>query len=122
MLELIEGMPEGIVGVRATGKVTAQDYRDGVVPAIERALEVRPKLRMVYELGADFPGVELGAAWEDARLGMHHLTKFERVAIVTDADWLRRTIHATAVFIPGQVRVYGSGESAAAREWVAAES
>jgi hypothetical protein len=38
LIRLVEGMPAGTVGVEAVGKVTEDDYRDVLVPAVTRAL------------------------------------------------------------------------------------
>jgi hypothetical protein len=39
VLETLEGLPEGVVGIRATGRVTGDDYRTVFVSALDRALE-----------------------------------------------------------------------------------
>jgi len=37
MLEKIAGVPEGVIGFEVSGKLTAEDYRDVLLPAIEEA-------------------------------------------------------------------------------------
>ena len=39
MIELNPQMPAGTVGVRAYGKVTGEDYREVLVPALGEALQ-----------------------------------------------------------------------------------
>ena len=44
MLELIEDLPDGVVGLTAIGEVTAEDYETVAMPAIDRApLGKRPR-------------------------------------------------------------------------------
>ena len=37
MIKELSGMPPGVIGFEATGKLRAEDYRDVVLPALERA-------------------------------------------------------------------------------------
>jgi hypothetical protein len=69
-------------------------------------------------MGAEFEGYDAGALMADAGVGMSHLGSFERVAIVTDTEWLRGAVHLFAGFIPGEVRLFGTSESEAARAWI----
>ncbi len=120
MLTLIKDLPEGVVGVEAQGKVTAEDYEQVLHPAVEAAREAGGgKVRLLYVFGHDFPDYTAGAAWEDTKLGLGHLRWWERIAIVSDADWLRRAIHGLGWLMPGEVRIFGLAELDRAREWVA---
>jgi SpoIIAA-like len=121
VLKLIENMPEGVVGVEADDKITAEDYEQVLEPAIEAARDADGKVRLLYVLGHDFPDYSAGAAWEDAKLGLGHLRSWERIAIVSDADWLHRAIHGLGWLMPGEVRIFRVGELDAAREWVASQ-
>jgi SpoIIAA-like len=105
VLTLIEDLPEGVVGVAARGKVTSEDYEQVLVPAVEAAgaKSGDGKMRLLYVLGHEFPGCTAGAAWEDTKLGLGHLGTWERVAVVGDADWLRRAIGGRGWIMPGEV-------------------
>lgn len=120
MLTVIPDLPAGVVGVEAEGQVTAGDYEQVLVPAVEAARKATPegKVRMLYVLGSDFPGYTTGAAWEDAKLGLGQIRAWERIAIVSDADWLRRAVHGLGWMMPGEVHVFGMDERDAARAWV----
>ena len=73
---------------------------------------------MLYVIGDQFEGYTGGAAWEDAKVGMKHLTSFERVAVVTDVDWIENMIKAFGFAIPGEVRVFDDDDLEAARRWI----
>ena len=120
MLTVIPDLPAGVVGVEAEGQVTAGDYEQVLVPAVDAARKATPegKVRMLYVLGSDFPGYTTGAAWEDAKLGLGQIRAWERIAIVSDADWLRRAVHGLGWMMPGEVQVFGMDERDAARTWV----
>jgi hypothetical protein len=118
MIELMTDLPERVLGVKAIGHVSAEDYKTVLVPAIEEKLTQYKKTRLLYELGDEFEGYTGGAAWEDAKIGMKHLTSFERVAIVTDIDWVEKTIKAFGFVLPGEVRVFDDDDLEEARAWV----
>ena len=120
MLQTIEGMPEGIIAIRGVGRVTAEDYHSVLVPAIERATSGRRKVRLYLELGQGFEGYDAGAVLADAKVGVGHLGSFERIAVVTDAAWLRDGVHLFGPLIPGEVRVFAVDEELGAREWIKA--
>jgi len=122
VLTLLSGLPAGVIGVEAHGEVTASDYDEVLVPAVEAALRGGGKLRLLYAFGSEFPDYSSGAAWEDTKLGLGHLRSWERIAIVGDADWLRRSIHALGWAMPGEVRMFASDEMDAARAWIAADA
>jgi len=118
MIELITDLPDRVLGLRATGQVKAEDYQKVLVPALEEKLGKHKKVRLLYVLGEDFDGYTGGAAWEDAKVGMKHLAAFERVAVVTDVDWVENMVKALGFAMPGEVRVFDDDELQKAREWV----
>lgn len=120
MLEVIQGLPEGVVGVEAKGKVEDADYSDILVPAIEAAREKYGKVRFLYVIGDEYDGYTLGAGWDDVKLGVSHPASYERVALVTDKDWMRHSVTVFGWMIPGEIKVFGTSELADAREWVSA--
>jgi len=120
VLTAIRDLPATIVGVEAHEKVTADDYEKVLIPAVEAAEAASSdgRVRLLYVLGPEFPEFTAGAAWEDTKLGLGRLRHWERIAVVGDADWLRRAIHALSWAMPGEVRVFASNEIDDARAWV----
>ena len=118
MIERIEGLPEPVVGVRAEGEVTAEDYERVLLPADRAMHEAHGKLRLLYVMGDGFDGYSAGAVWEDAKLGAGTMLAWERIAVVTDVDWVRRWVSAFAWMIHGEVRVVGMDDLDAVTAWV----
>lgn len=118
MIEVMTDLPDRILGLKASGEVTAEDYRSVLIPAIEARLSQHRKVRLLYVLGDDFKGYSGGAAWEDAKVGMKHLASFERVAVVTDVDWIEKMLKAFGFAIPGEVRVFDDDDLEDARRWI----
>jgi hypothetical protein len=117
-MQLLEDLPDEVVGVRAIGEVTDDDYEDVLDPAITDALTRHPKIRLLYVLGPEFTGYEAEAMWEDTKLGLKTFTDYQRMAIVTDAAWVRRSVKAFGWLIPGEVRVFPYDRLDEARAWI----
>jgi hypothetical protein len=79
MIKIIQNMPAGTIGVEAVGKVTDDDYRDVLLPAIGDALE-RNDVRLLYVLGEDFGSYSPGAVWADTKLWAQHLKAWQKIA------------------------------------------
>lgn len=120
MIEILGDFPDNVVAAAARGTVRRADYQEVLVPEVERALNRHPKIRFYYDLGRNFSGMEPGAMWEDFKVGFEHLSRWERIAVVTDTDWIRHTINAFRILMPGAVRVFGTAEAEQARAWVTA--
>ena len=113
-MELIDGLPDNVVGIIVTRKVTKKDYDEVLIPALKRSLKRHAKIRLYYELGCRFPG----ASWED--LPVEHPALWERVALVTDVGWIRHTVNALRFVIPGEIRVFAGVQAGEGRAWISA--
>jgi hypothetical protein len=118
MVEALEGFPEGVVAIQATGKVTAEDYEGLIIPAVEYAIEAKKKIRMLYQLGPGLEGFTLQAMLDDAGLGMHHLSAFERIAVVTDESQIAAAVQMFAFAIPCPLRVFALAAFDDAKAWI----
>ena len=120
MIELIEGLGAGVIGARAVGKVTAEDYENALIPAVQTALATHDKIRMLYVLGSEFEGYDAEAALDDTRMGMRHWSDFERIAVVTDHGAYRTALKGFGFLMPGEVKVYAVDDLDAAKDWIGA--
>jgi hypothetical protein len=118
MLEIIEGMPENVVAVNARGKVTGEDYDDVLIPVIEDKLKKNKKIRVLYVLGPDFSGFTAGAMWDDAKIGIRHLTAYEKVAVVSDVSWVVNATKFFSFIIPCPVKIFGNDKLSEAKAWI----
>ena len=114
MIEVINGLPDNVLGIVATGKVTRRDCAEVLVPALERAGEWHHRLRLYYEIRSRFPG----AAWEEMQLGVAQSPNWERIAIVSDVAWIKHTVQALRLLIPGDIRVFATTETPEGLAWI----
>jgi hypothetical protein len=73
MIKELSDTPPGVIGFEASGKLTAKDYRDVVLPALEEAAATG-EVRFVIVID-DFGGMTGGALWQISRSA---LNTFER--------------------------------------------
>jgi hypothetical protein len=118
VIEILKDLPEGIVGVRAIGKISKEDYEKVLVPLFDEARREGRHLRFLYQLGPQFEGFTPGAAWEDARIGLQSLRLFDGCAVVTDVGWIRESTRVAGFFMPCPVQVFGNQEIDKAVGWL----
>jgi hypothetical protein len=118
MLKRIIDLPDNVLGIEASGKVTAEDYQTVLVPELESMLRKIKKVRLLYVLGDTFDGYTGAAAWQDAKVGLTHLTQFDRIAVVTDVDWIRNSVKVFGFAMPAEVHIFAVDDLRQAREWV----
>ena len=116
MITVISNMPVGTIGLRASGKVSEEDYRDVLVPTINAAME-QGNVRLMCVL-EDEVGYKPSAVWADSKVWFKSLKGWERVAIVSDADWLEIAVKRLGWLMPGEVRVFESGDVRDAKQWL----
>jgi hypothetical protein len=116
MIRVIENMPPGTIGFEADGKVTDDDYRDVLVPAVKEAL-AQGDVRLLYVLPDD-TSYSPGAMWADTKLWAGNLRAWNRVAIVSDADWLENAVKAFGWMMPGKVKVFDDDDIEEAKAWL----
>ena len=119
MIDAMEGLPEGTLGFRFRGKVTAADYRSVLTPSLERGLEQHERLKLLAVLAEDFEAYELGAAWEDSKELLRHWGGFERLAVVSEVPWVRLAMQVFAPALPCPVRLFANDQVEDARRWLA---
>jgi hypothetical protein len=106
MIESIPNLPDHVLGFTASGKVTGIDYESTIIPAVEELLKSHPKINLVYHIREDFKGYDAAAVWDDAKIGLKHLTSWNRIAVVTDVSWIQTGVKAVGFLMPCEVKLY----------------
>jgi SpoIIAA-like len=123
MGEVIQDMPPGTLGFRVSGHLTREDYVEVLVPPLRKAVEAGERLRVLYAIGPELH-MEPGALLEDLKLeldlGVKHRDAWERIAVVTDLDWLWRAFGLFSWMVPGEMRLFHEADLEQAKTWLAA--
>src|SRR4051812_4943414 len=118
MLRHITDMPAGTLGFEAVGDVDDDDWEDAVEPVLRREIAAGEKLRLLYLLGAEAHDVEGDAMKKDTGFRARHSKSFERVAVVTDEDWMKPALRALSFMMPGSARGFAVQDLPAAKAWL----
>jgi hypothetical protein len=119
MLQQITDMPAGTIGFEARGEVEDDDFEHVVEPVLRREIADGHKVRLLYLLGPASREVEGDAMSADLQFRARHASSFERVAVVSDEDWVRPALRALSFLIPGKAKGFRVNDLPAAKAWLA---
>ena len=121
MIEMLSDLPDGVTGIRVSGRLTGEDFI-AIKPAVSEIFNAGREVRWV-EVIDGYEGFGKGALREDVKLGfctvMPRFRALKRTAIVADVDWLRRAVRVLAWMVPGEVAFFGLHEIDRAARWAA---
>jgi len=120
MFKMIEGLPENTVGFDISGKLTHEDYVDGMLPICDGVLEKFNPVKMLIVINDNFTGMELSAMWDDMSYGIKHWHDMSHIAAVTDIGWMRNMMAVMTPFFPGEVKFFKLDEIEQAKDWISA--
>lgn len=118
MIEVLNEFPPTVMGFACKHQITKEDYEHVLRPVVGQALVDHQKVRLYVRIDPDFAGVEPGAVWEDFKLGLKQLFCWDRIAVVTDVEWIRQTFICISYVIPCAVKVFRLDEVSKANAWV----
>lgn len=116
--EVIDGLPRDVVAVRAVGIITAEDYRETLVPLVEAKLKEHDMLKLLFVMGDEYATFAGDAAWEDTKFDLKHLRDFSRIAVVTDVNWVTKTMKIFAPVLPYTLKVFPMADLEEAKSWI----
>jgi hypothetical protein len=116
--EPISGLPSDVIGLKVSGIITSQDYRDMLVPLVEAKLKDHDRLKFLVMIDDDFISYSPEAAWDDARFGFSHWADFGRIAVVTDIGWIRTATRLFAPLMPAELHIFALDELENAKSWI----
>lgn len=121
MIELLPDMPEGVAGIRVSGRLRGDDLRK--LTSDWQQLLSADEIRIVEVIASDYEGFGPGGLVEDLKVGFGALfqrhSAFKRIAVVSDKGWVAHTLHALAWMVPGELAIFGLDELERAKEWAA---
>ena len=121
MIEVLSDMPEGVTGIRVSGRLRGDDLRE-FKPVMQKLSE-SGEIRIVEVIASDYEGFGPGGLVEDLKMGLgalfQHHSAFKRIAVVSDKEWVAHTLHALAWMVPGELALFGLDELERAKEWAA---
>jgi hypothetical protein len=117
----MQDVPAGTIGFEAVGEVDDDDWEEAVEPVLRQEIADGRKLRLLYVLGPASRDVEGDAVQADTGFRARHASSFERVAVVSDEDWMRPALRALSFMMPGKAKGFRVSELDDAKTWLAAD-
>lgn len=117
MITLIPDVPENVAAFHATGEITKEDFDSLVMPHVKAKVNTFDELNYLLLLDTDLDKFTAGAWMQDAFLGLKNLTKWNRVAIVTDKKGVQTFTEGFSVVMPGEFRAFNKEDLASAIFW-----
>src|SRR3954467_11855215 len=120
MVRVIAASGPGTLGFVISGRLTRAEYQEVLLPPVRETIARGEQVRMLAVI-EDFRGLEPGALLADlqaaAKLGSRQPSRTSRFAVVTDMDWVRRSIALFGWLVPGEIRVFTTAQRADADTW-----
>ena len=117
MIEYLENLPKNMVGFKATGEVTDGDFKTILMPCVKDLVDKTDQLNYLLVLDTSIKNFTIGAWLQDLILGIKYLTKWHRIAIVTDVQGIRTFTKYHSYFMPGEYKGYKHDELKEAIDW-----
>lgn len=122
MIQKLTGIPDYVAGFTASGEVTKDDYTNVVNPEIDRIIAIHGHIHFLLVLETNTGNFTAGAWMSDALMGMKHLTKWKKMAIVSDQQSVEKITNALSPVMPGESKRFSLSELEAAKAWVSTEN
>ncbi|MFT3793323.1 STAS/SEC14 domain-containing protein [Flavobacterium sp.] len=116
MIATIQNLPSNMVGFRASGEVTKDDF-EPVMAAVENLVQRTDKLNYLLVLDNAPQDFTAGAWLQDGLLGIKNITKWNRAAIVTDSEEVIQFTDVFSKLMPGEFRGFHKDELQHAIDW-----
>lgn len=118
MIHLLDNLPSNIVGFKATGEITEKDFTETVMPKVKALIDKTDKLNYLLVLETSLNNFTMGAWMKDAMMGVNHITKWNRAAIVSDVAAIRNFTNIFSYVIPGEFKGFEHKDLQEAIDWV----
>src|ERR1700712_808711 len=102
MIEKINDIPSHVAAFKATGKVTKDDYEYVVIPTVEKILQEHGHIHFLLVLNTEVGNFTAGAWMNDALIGVKHLSKWKKMAIVSDQKGVEKITDIISPIMPGE--------------------
>lgn len=119
MVEVITDVAPHVIAFKVRGDVTKQDYEIVIVPLIDKMVKSMEKIHFLLLLETDVTNFTGGAILQDIWAGLKHITKWHRMAIVSDQPAVRKFTDAASFPLPGEAKGFSVAQLEEAKEWVA---
>ncbi|MEO9021772.1 MAG: STAS/SEC14 domain-containing protein [Ginsengibacter sp.] len=118
MIEIIPGFPPSVAAFRATGKITSNDYKKIINPAVKKVAKESGKINYLLILNTPLSNYSIGAWINDGLLGLRYLPKWNKLAIVSDKKSIKKFTDIFGKLLPSVTKGFLLQDTAIAKKWI----
>jgi hypothetical protein len=118
MIEIIPGLPAKVAAFKATGKVTADDYKKTVNPVVKKVEKKYGKINYLLVLNTSLDNYSLGAWIKDLLLGFKYFPKWNKLGIVSNKESIKKFTDFFGRFLPSVTRGFMMEDEEIAKRWI----
>ncbi|WP_316632329.1 STAS/SEC14 domain-containing protein [uncultured Flavobacterium sp.] len=109
---------DNIVAFRALAEVTTEDFLNVVIPAVEHLVKQTNEINFLLVLDSDVESFTSDKWLKDALLGLKHLGKWNRAAIITDSEDIISFTNGFSYIVSGEFHGFKKEAFNKALNWV----
>lgn len=122
MITQIQNLPDNMVGFKANGDITESDFTNLVMPKVAEQIQRLGKLNYMLVLETPLSHFTLGAWFKDAIMGVKHLSKWNRAAIVSDVESIRKFTDMFSIVMHGEFKGFERKNIQDAIDWTSGKN
>jgi hypothetical protein len=119
MLEILPESQANILGVKAAGTLTRQEFQEVLVPRLKAMIQEHGRIKVLFCLDEDVQGWDLAALQQDG-FGRQDLQAFQKIAAVGASWQISLQMKLLALLLSGEVRNFSRAELPEAWTWIKA--
>lgn len=105
---------DNVISLSVLGPFTLEDYRE-FEEAVLYGIKFQGVVNLLIDL-RDMLSFSLDVAWEEVRFSREHANDFDRVAVLTNNEWMAWSTWVNRLFVNADIRLFDALEPAEA--WV----
>lgn len=120
MIQIMKDVAPHVTGVRALGSVTQEDYKDSILPKLEKASREFGEINLLMVFETDLGNFTYGAWMQDAKASLKHFAKWNKIAVVSDQKIVENFAYVFNYLSPAEAKGFPISDIELAKNWVAA--
>ncbi len=117
-MQSIKNTPVTMVGFKSRNEITRNDFDSIMLPAVVELIQRTSKLNFLLVLDAEFESFAVGAWLKEAMIRLHYMSKWNRVAVITNTQVIKSFSNPIVKAVPGEFRGFNQNELQEAIAWV----
>ena len=103
-----------LISLAVLGEFTLADFRE-FEDLVLSPTRFSGSMRLLVDL-REMAGFTVDMVWEEVRFSREHGGDFDRIAVITDSQWVAWSAWLEQLFVNADLRVFNDGEEA--RAWI----